>query len=207
MTKINWECLSSVCSDFSKLGPALEKLLFLYIYRIHNQYCSLCFSHLLLQLMTQVSLSFILSQFSTSSSFMEMLCSLIMIMIWYKVTSDILPQSFVYLSPSTESHGDEASGHLASFYFPNISSCLVLLQLRGITTAQKISTPISVVLETVELIRLIWPKDSSQTLKALLVFLLKMLQTAACFYRYLLMWKEVIKRNSFIFVKYKPCIT
>lgn len=63
-----------------------------------------------------------------------------------------LPQATVY---SLEKHEDGASGHRVLFLFPspNVSLSLVLLQLRCITTVQKISAPISVVLETVELIK------------------------------------------------------
>lgn len=71
-------------------------------------------------------------------------------------------------------HREGAWGHLVPFYTPNIRLRLVLLQLRDITAAQIISAQITVVLETIELIKLIGPKDSSQTWTAWLqVFLIK----------------------------------
>lgn len=45
------------------------------------------------------------------------------------MTPAFLPGAAVYLGYSVESNGDGAPGHLALFYFPNISPCLVLLQL------------------------------------------------------------------------------
>lgn len=77
-----------------------------------------------------------------------------------EVTPAFLPAAAMYFGYSTERNRDCASGRLVLFHFTNISLCLVLLQLRGITTVQKITAAISVVLETVEPIEHTWPKDS-----------------------------------------------
>lgn len=95
-----------------------------------------------------------------------------------EVTLAFLPAASMYFGYSTERNRDCASGRLVLFHFTNISLCLVLLQLRSITTVQKITAAISVVLETVELIEHTWPKDSSHTWAATFAFSLKMFQTA-----------------------------
>lgn len=97
-----------------------------------------------------------------------------------EVTLDFLPAAAVHLSYSIESNDDRTSGYFVLFHFSNISLCLVLLQLRAFTSFPKI---ISVVLETVELVKPTWPKDSLHTWKSLsLVFSLRMLQQCVFFY-------------------------
>lgn len=66
------------------------------------------------------------------------------------MTLAFLPAAAVHLSYSIESNDDRTSGYFVLFHFSNISLCLVLLQLRAITSFPKI---ISVVLETVELVK------------------------------------------------------
>lgn len=89
-----------------------------------------------------------------------------------KLPKTVQHKSTVCQSYSTESLGEGAWGHLVLFLDPNISLRLVLLQLRDIMAAQIIGALITVVLETTGLIKLIWPKDSSQTNAASLQVLL-----------------------------------